>query len=126
MAQSPRTEKDLFVHMGQWARHLMQSIVPHMGHPTRGQLLPTSTREQVFGKINGEDAILRLSSNESNRREAPMGGLLLPQWMPRSRSDGGSTVSKYITTLSRSVRGDLDMRLAPTRAKPFEAVSDFV
>jgi hypothetical protein len=38
----------------------------------RGQLLPTSTREQVFGKINGEDAILRLSSNESNRREAPM------------------------------------------------------
>ena len=56
-----------------------------------------------------------------------MGRLLLPpQWMPRRRSDGGSTVSKYITTLSRSVRGDLDMRLAPTRAKAFEAVSDFV
>lgn len=55
-----------------------------------------------------------------------MGGLLLPQWMPRRRSDGGSTVSKYITTLSRSVRGDLDMRLAPTRAKAFEAVSVFV
>jgi hypothetical protein len=30
----------------------------------------------------------------------------------------------YITTLSSSVRGDLDLRRVPTRAKAFEAMRD--
>ncbi len=31
---------------------------------------------------------------------------------------------KYVTTLSSSVRGDLDLRRAPTRAKALEAARD--
>jgi hypothetical protein len=33
-------------------------------------------------------------------------------------------MGKFVTTLSSSVRGDLDMRHAPTRAKAFEAARD--
>jgi hypothetical protein len=33
-------------------------------------------------------------------------------------------MGKFVTTLSSSVRGDLDMRRAPTRAKAFEAARD--
>jgi hypothetical protein len=33
-------------------------------------------------------------------------------------------MASYITTLVSSVRGDLDLRRAPTRAKAFEAVLD--
>ena len=33
-------------------------------------------------------------------------------------------MARYITTLASSVRGDLDMRRAPTRAKAFEAARD--
>jgi hypothetical protein len=33
-------------------------------------------------------------------------------------------MSKFVTTLSSSVRGDLDLRRASTRAKAFEAARD--
>jgi len=33
-------------------------------------------------------------------------------------------MGKFVTTLSSSIRGDLDMRHAPTRAKAFEAARD--